>query len=345
MEPVNWKRTDDARCPSCNNLEEDAGHLIVCRCPDRSRLFEENVVIIEEWMKSHFTHPLLRLLVSQYLRGRVQRKFRNLEAYTPRVKSLAAAQDKIGWRHFTEGKLAWHFRQIQRSHLHIYPTRLTVNSWLKGFVGKLLEMTHAQWIFRCITKHHQTKGTIVLKANEDLLQEIERLLSIDVDNVSEDNRWMLELDVEQLSLFSVAEKQFWIHAVEAARQASTRAIELSEGATNNWNNIIKDKKYKFVHSTTKPSQDSSAPATTLISLQETDKATSLKQAREIAHPDSKKTRLPTKPKAGHKNKPRKLETQPAKSIASKLNSTDAPRLRAGYSSLVPARPSRGVHFS
>ena len=44
----NWKRTDDARCPNCNNLEEDAGHLMVCQCPDRSRLFEEHVVIIDE---------------------------------------------------------------------------------------------------------------------------------------------------------------------------------------------------------------------------------------------------------------------------------------------------------
>ena len=44
----NWKRIDDARCPNCNNLEEDAGHLMVCRCPDSSRLFEEHVVIIEE---------------------------------------------------------------------------------------------------------------------------------------------------------------------------------------------------------------------------------------------------------------------------------------------------------
>ena len=171
--------------------------------------------------------------MGQYLRGRKNRKFKNLDAYTPRVKSLAATQDKIGWRHFTDRKLALRVRQIQQAHFYLSGTRLTVNSWLNGFVGKLLEMTHAQWNFRCITKLHQTKRTIVLKANKDLLQEVERQLSMGVDNVSEEDRWMLELDVDQLLSFSLAEKQLWIHAVETARQASTRAMELSEGGTNN----------------------------------------------------------------------------------------------------------------
>ena len=53
-------------------------------------------------------------------------------------------------------------------------TQLIADSWMKGLVGKLLEMTHTQWIFRCISKHHRTKGSLVLKANKDLLREIER---------------------------------------------------------------------------------------------------------------------------------------------------------------------------
>ena len=99
----NWRRTDDARCPNCNILVEDAGHLMMCRCPDRSRLFEEHVGMIEEWMESHFTHPFLRQLVGQYLRGRGTRKFKDLNTNTSGTKSLAAAQDKIGCKHFLHG--------------------------------------------------------------------------------------------------------------------------------------------------------------------------------------------------------------------------------------------------
>ena len=131
--------------------------------------------------------------------------------------------------------------------------------------------------------------------------------------------------------------------MEATRQASTRATELLEGATNNWNDIIHDKKYNFIPSTTQPSQDSSVPATIPSSLQKTDKETSPKREREIERLDSKKARPPTEAKAGHKNKPRRQKTQPPKKIASKAKSEVNPRLRAGYGSLVSARTSREVH--
>ena len=110
-----------------------------------------------------------------------------------------------------------HFRQIQQNFLFQEDTQLTADLWMKGFVGKLLEMTHAQWIFRCITKHHRTKGTKVLRVNDDLLLEINCQLDMGVECVSEGNKWMLEIHVVQLASFSLAEKQYWLHAVEAAK--------------------------------------------------------------------------------------------------------------------------------
>ena len=55
-------------------------------------------------------------------------------------------------------------------------------------MSKLLEMTHAHWIFRCITKHHKTKDTKVLIVQEDLMQEIERLLDTDAEGVVQEDR-------------------------------------------------------------------------------------------------------------------------------------------------------------
>ena len=43
-----------------------------------------------------------------------------------------------------------------------------------------------------------------------------------------------------MASYSLADKQYWIYTVEAAQQAITRAVELSEGATNKWDNIVKD---------------------------------------------------------------------------------------------------------
>ena len=206
--------------------------------------------MIEEWMECHYTDPLLSEMVVWYLRGRGRRKLLQYPGLPPSLKGLAQMQDRIGWRNFTEGKLAVHFRQIQRNFLFQEDTQLTADSWMKGLVGKLLAMTHAQWIFRCISKHHRTKGTKVLRANDDLLREIDRQLDMGVECVSEADKWMLEIDVVQLASFSLAEKQYWLHAVEAARQAGTRAMELTEGATNDWNEIIRDENFTHLPTTT-----------------------------------------------------------------------------------------------
>ena len=164
--------------------------------------------------ESHYTDPDLADLVVYYLRGRGRRKLGQLaKGYERQYQVLAQAQDRFGWRHFTEGKVVNEFRAIQKSFLRQEDTQLTADSWVKGLVGKLLEMTHAQWIFRCISKHHRTKGSLVLKANEDLLTEIERQLDMGVDCVAAKDKWMLELDPVQLANFSLEEKQYWLYEV------------------------------------------------------------------------------------------------------------------------------------
>ena len=43
-----WKKTDNSRCPNCNDKIEKADHLMICSNNDRARLFEEHVSQIQE---------------------------------------------------------------------------------------------------------------------------------------------------------------------------------------------------------------------------------------------------------------------------------------------------------
>ena len=169
------------------------------------------------------------MAIVRYLKGRGSESWSSVVSRSglAGLRRLYDEQDKIGWRNFTEGKLSKEFRRIQSEHLANHSTRLTIDSWLKGFVGKLLELTHSQWIYRCITKHHKTKGTKVLKLREDLFQEINRLLDAGAEGVAPEDRWMLEVDIQQLQEYSLQDMQFWIHAVEAARSASSEATKVS----------------------------------------------------------------------------------------------------------------------
>merc|ERR1712115_564624 len=80
--------------------------------------------------------------------------------------------------------------------------------------------------------------------------EIEQQLEMGVDAIAEDDRWMLEIDMEELKESSLSEQQYWLYAIEAARQAGTRALELSGGKTCSWADIMKDG--KFALPTTNP---------------------------------------------------------------------------------------------
>ena len=80
------------------------------------------------------------------------------------MRRIAHAADNIGWTYFTEGKIPHLLRNLQSRYIVHCPTLLTIDTWMIGFIYQLLELTHSQWIFRNITKHHHTNGTIELEA-------------------------------------------------------------------------------------------------------------------------------------------------------------------------------------
>ena len=103
-----------------------------------------------------------------------------------------------------------------------------------GFITKLLEITHSQWTYRNLTKHHQTNGTIALQAREDLMKEVERQLNLGLSSLPSETRCLLEIDPADLFRRTTERVQYWLNATLAARSAAERALELSAGATSSW---------------------------------------------------------------------------------------------------------------
>ena len=57
---------------------------------------------------------------------------------------------------------------------------------MKGFIGKLVSMTHAQWIYRNILKHHHEHGTKHLESREMILTEIEKMLEMGMQDLPQE---------------------------------------------------------------------------------------------------------------------------------------------------------------
>ena len=75
--------------------------------------------------------------------------------------------------------------------------------------------------------------------------------------MAEEDKWMLEIDLDDST---TADYQYWLHAVEAARQAGAHALEESNGATASWAEVVR--------SSTTPSKS----------------PTDLKRPRQVCHP-------------------------------------------------------------
>ena len=64
-----------------------------------------------------------------------------------------------------------------------------------------------------------------------------------LEGVAQEDRWLLEIDQENLLSYSVEDKQFWLNAVNAAMKAAAHALDQSEGATNSWSEVMRDGKF------------------------------------------------------------------------------------------------------
>jgi hypothetical protein len=71
----------------------------------------------------------------------------------------AESQDMIGWIEFLHGKVSTKFWSIQHTHCIMAGTQISGDdSWMTQFTRQLLDMPHAQWLYRNFTLHHYAKG-------------------------------------------------------------------------------------------------------------------------------------------------------------------------------------------
>ena len=121
-----------------------------------------------------------------------------------------------------EGRISREFLDIQNLHLALGNHRINGEQWVRQFIGKILHITHSQWIFRNFTLHDKQKGWLRRKELSDIMDKIETLRETAVDNIPEGSRFLLEMDYESLMHSDIHSKTYWVVATEAAIQAGQR---------------------------------------------------------------------------------------------------------------------------
>ena len=130
-----------------------------------------------------------------------------------------------------EGMLSKELVELQKYALVEAEPRLTVDKWAKELVIRLMEITHGQWIYRNVLVHDRTSGDLASKRKEEIRRALEDQLELGGEGLDEDDRFLLEINLEELDTSSGEDQAYWLLALEAAQEA--RALHSSQPSVAN----------------------------------------------------------------------------------------------------------------
>jgi hypothetical protein len=157
--------------------DEDAAHLLHCQDSGCFSLFRSEVNKLVAWLRQSHTDPTLATILTDYILSRGARRLDALDLPSE-FHCFAFSKDMIGWDNFMLGKVSLYLRPIQYSHLLCSPSMLMADDWMKKFIDQLIHIVHGQWIYRKVSKYHETLGSIRRTERRQLLLEIDWLASL-----------------------------------------------------------------------------------------------------------------------------------------------------------------------
>ena len=137
-----------------------------------------------------------------------------------RYLRMAEEQDDIGWRRFMEGMICHGLWGLQELYTTVEGSNVSGEQWVTGVVIKLLKTTHRQWLYRCIQVHDKFSGIQGTQQKEELQMAIEAQQDMGCGDLTEEDQYLAEVNLENLEYTSGERQEYWLVAIQAAREAS-----------------------------------------------------------------------------------------------------------------------------
>lgn len=223
-----WTEGVSNRCPSCRRHKETCAHVLFCAEAGRVETLYATIDLLDQWLEDVGTNPRLRKCLVRYAQSRGTDTLEYICQEFPEFLQLAQDQDKIGWRRFMEGFIVGRVVEAQLVYQTIRGSKRTIAAWASGLVIKLLEITHGQWLYRNVVVHDAVSGTLATARKEELQQAIETQHTMGIQDLQEEDRYLLEINLQDLEYTSGETQEYWLLAITAARNASVLARETEE---------------------------------------------------------------------------------------------------------------------
>ena len=134
-----------------------------------------------------------------------------------RFYKLGQSMDKIGWRRYMEVMILSEALVIHTECVDLGGCSLSMDNWEKGLAITLLEATHGQWIYRNMLVHDTVSGLKAVEWKEELQREIEDQIELGGSGLDEQDRYLLEIKLEDLETSTGGDQYYWLIAIRAAR--------------------------------------------------------------------------------------------------------------------------------
>jgi hypothetical protein len=158
--------------------------------------------MMEQWLERNNTHPDIQSLLLWYLCGRGSTtcsECSEVLGLPNIIQEFAASQDVIGWDGFIMGMVLSKLLPIQSAYLLQCNYSYQAERWISGVITQLLQVTHSQWIYRCVLVHDRTTGTLISSHKAKLLKEIDHQLTLGPKGLSEEDRFLLECNFDKIT--------------------------------------------------------------------------------------------------------------------------------------------------
>jgi hypothetical protein len=177
-------------CPSCHKCNKTCKHIACCPEEGRAAAFLQSTNKAEKWIDGTSTHPDVKLLLLQYLRGcsliTCMECSNNLNL-PPIFQEYEISQNLIGWDNFVMGMISNKLLAIQSTNFHTTGKSYRATRRIAGLITQLLQVAHMQWIYRCLLVHDRTTGVLILAHKAKLLKEIEHQLALRPEGLAEED--------------------------------------------------------------------------------------------------------------------------------------------------------------
>jgi hypothetical protein len=112
-----------------------------------------------------------------------------------------------------EGMICREMRPLKESYLIVEGSPQSPTLWASGLVTRLLEITHGQWLYRCMQVHDKLHGTLITTRKVDLQTQIEEEIDKVWGDLLEEDEYLAEVNLEDLENTNGERQEYWLVAI------------------------------------------------------------------------------------------------------------------------------------